>query len=517
VEDQPPSASQQSLALVARFDAAWTRSDYPTMYAELSPRARQHVSLRRFEQDYRHAADTAGVTAVGFGHARVQGGRVVVPAHATTGAFATIHERVVLSVSLAHHDRGIEWSPADRFPGLRDGEQLTVRLVARRGAILAGDGAQLSPTSSGSYPLGASGELISGQLDQSPDGLTVGVSGLERVYNQILTGTPGEQMWFGKRLIAATRPRRGETVRTTIDPRLQAAATSALGNRYGAIAVIRPDSGAVLALAGVALSSAQPPGSTFKIITTTAALQNGLATPTSTYPVQTATTIDGYTLHNSDGEACGGTLINAFAISCDSVFAPLGAQIGAQRLVAAADAYGFNHTPRVAGELPSTVPSPASIGNSLAVGSSAIGQGRVLATPLEMASVAATIANDGVRARPRLLASLPVIPQRVTSPTVAGELRELMLAVVSYGTGTAAAIPGVPIAGKTGTAELGNGPATTSDTKNTDAWFVAFPAVPDPAVAVAVMLVRDGFGGQAAAPLARQVLLAALRETDHDT
>ena len=517
VENQPPSAAQQRLAVVARFEAAWVRGNYRAMYAEISPRARHHVSLSRFTQDYRRAASTAGMTAISFAHAAMKGNRVMAAAHTTTRAFGTIRSRVVLPVSLARDDRGIDWSATDRFPGLRGGEQLTVRLVAERGAILAGDGAQLSPTTSGNYPLGAAGELISGRLDESPDGVTSGVSGLERVYNRILTGTPGEQLWFGKRLIAATRPRPGEAVRTTIDPRLQKAATVALGDRYGAIAVIRPDSGAVLALSGVALSAAQPPGSTFKIITTTAAFQSGIATPTSTFPVRTSTTIDGYTLHNSDGEACGGTLINAFAVSCDSVFVPLGAKIGARRLVDTADAYGFDRTPRVAGELSSTIPSPASIGNSLAVGSSAIGQGRVLATPLEMASVAATIADDGVRARPRLLASLPVITQRVASPAVAGDLREVMLAVVSYGTGTAAAIPGIPIAGKTGTAELANGPATSSDPNNTDAWFVAFPAIPDPPVAVAVMLVRDGFGGQTAAPLARQILLAAMREAHRAT
>jgi cell division protein FtsI/penicillin-binding protein 2 len=349
--------------------------------------------------------------------------------------------------------------------------------------------------------LGGAGELIAGEIGRSAAGLPVGVSGLEQVYNAILAGTPGRQLRFGTRLVAASVPRAGETVRTTIDPPLQQTATAALGGRYGAIAVVRPSTGAVLALAGVALSSAQPPGSTFKIITATAALQGGFASLASSYPLERSTTIDGYTLHNAGGEACGGTLLNAFAVSCNSVFVPLGARLGAVRLVATADAYGFNRTPRVAGELPSTLP-----------GAAAIGQGRVLATPLEMASVAATVANGGVRARPRLLASLPVTTQRVTSTVLAGELRKLMLAVVTQGTGTAVEIPGVPVAAKTGTAELANGPSTASDPSNTDAWFVAFPAVPRPPVAVAVMLVRDGAGGQTAAPLARQVLLTALRE-----
>jgi cell division protein FtsI/penicillin-binding protein 2 len=513
VLDQPPSAGQQRLDIVARFDAAWTRGNYRGMYAELRATARRRISLPAFEAAYRGAARTAGLAAITFAHATVVADRVVVPARVATRVFGVIGEPVSLTVSLTGGDRGIVWSGRDRFPGLRGGEQLGVRLVAaRRGAILAGNGALLSPTRDRIYPLGGAGELIAGEIGRSAAGLPVGVSGLEQVYNAILAGTPGRQLRFGTRLVAASVPRAGETVRTTIDPPLQQTATAALGGRYGAIAVVRPSTGAVLALAGVALSSAQPPGSTFKIITATAALQGGFASLASSYPLERSTTIDGYTLHNAGGEACGGTLLNAFAVSCNSVFVPLGARLGAVRLVATADAYGFNRTPRVAGELPSTLPGAAAIGDALAVGSSAIGQGRVLATPLEMASVAATVANGGVRARPRLLASLPVTTQRVTSTVLAGELRKLMLAVVTQGTGTAVEIPGVPVAAKTGTAELANGPSTASDPSNTDAWFVAFPAVPRPPVAVAVMLVRDGAGGQTAAPLARQVLLTALRE-----
>jgi len=511
--DQSPSAGQQRLAIVARFGAAWTRGNYRDMYIELQPAVRRRISLQAFATAYRDAARTAGLTAITLAHAEVAGEGVVVHARVATHAFAVFDRPVSFTVSLAAGDRGIAWSARDRFPGLRGGEQLTVRLVVgRRGAILAGNGTLLSPTSNGTYPLGGAGELIAGQLGRSTDGLPVGVSGLEQVYNTILTGTPGQQLWLGARLVAATPPRAGVTVRTTIDPSLQQAATAALGSRYGAIAVVRPSTGAVLALAGIALSSAQPPGSTFKIITATAALQGGFASLASSFPLERSTTIDGYTLHNADGEACGGTLLNAFAVSCNSVFVPLGARIGAARLVATADAYGFNRTSRVADELPSTLPGAGSIGDALAVGSSAIGQGRVLATPLEMATVAATVADKGVRARPRLLASLPVITQQVTSPLVAGELRELMLAVVAHGTGTAVAIPGVPVAAKTGTAELANGPSTASNPSNTDAWFVAFPAVARPPVAVAVMLVRDGAGGQTAAPLARQVLLTALHK-----
>jgi peptidoglycan glycosyltransferase len=175
-----------------------------------------------------------------------------------------------------------------------------------------------------------------------------------------------------------------------------------------------------------------------------------------------------------------------------------------------AQAYGFNHPPRVKDEVRSSIPSAN--GGAAALGASAIGQGRVLATPLEMATVAATVANGGVRERPRLLSSVPVQGRQVVSAAIADELRQMMRAVVLSGTGTAAAISGVPVAGKTGTAELRDVGASDTGTHptNTDAWFVAFPAIAHPPLAVAVMLVGAGAGGASAAPLARSVLLAGL-------
>lgn len=187
--------------------------------------------------------------------------------------------------------------------------------------------------------------------------------------------------------------------------------------------------------------------------------------------------------------------------------------------MAEAHAFGFNDsTRRLPDEAESRIPPAAQIGDSLAVGSSAIGQGRVLATPLEMATVAATIADRGVRARPRLLATLPVSLSRVTSPQIAGEVRAMMLAVVREGTATSVQIPGVQIAAKTGTAELHgglneeDGTTAPSDPQNDDAWIVAFPAVSNPNLAVAVMLVGAGAGGTSAAPIARALLQSALSE-----
>ena len=144
------------------------------------------------------------------------------------------------------------------------------------------------------------------------------------------------------------------------------------------------------------------------------------------------------------------------------------------------------------------------------MGASAIGQDRDLATPLVMAGVGATIANLGVHVRPRLVTSEPVARRRAVRRTVARQVRTMMLGVVRSGTGTAAAIPGVQVAGKTGTAELRPTAGGPPDPKNTDAWFVAFAPARQPRFAVAVMLIGAGAGGKAAAPIARSVLQAAL-------
>jgi cell division protein FtsI/penicillin-binding protein 2 len=223
--------------------------------------------------------------------------------------------------------------------------------------------------------------------------------------------------------------------------------------------------------------------------------------------VRTSATLSGVTLRNAGGESCGGSLTQAFIDSCNSVFAPLGAKLGAKRLVAMAEAFGFNEQPRVPDAKPSTIPPAGKLTDSLAVGASAIGQDRDLATPLQMAVVGATIAERGRRARPRIVRNDKVLRRRVVSARVAGQVREMMLGVVRSGTGTAAAIPGVQVAGKTGTAELR---PNSTNPKDADAWFVAFAPAAKPQVAVAVMLVGAGFGGTSAAPIARRVLQAAL-------
>jgi cell division protein FtsI/penicillin-binding protein 2 len=286
----------------------------------------------------------------------------------------------------------------------------------------------------------------------------------------------------------------------------------------------------VLAAAGIGFSGLQPPGSTFKIITAAGALEAGIVQAGDAFPVQTSATLSGVELQNANREACGGTLAQAFADSCNSVFAPLGAKLGAQKLVATAEAFGFDRPTGITGAATASIPPPAEIGDDLAVGSSAIGQGRVQATALQMAIVAAAIGLRG--ARPdvsldpdRWKGAAPT--HRATTAKVARIVERLMLGVVRHGTGTAAAIPGVRVAGKTGTAELKSTQACQPDPQNpetcpvdqqqdttdTDAWFSAYAPAGSghPRVAVGVLLVSAGAGGDTAAPAARQVLLAALK------
>jgi len=283
--------------------------------------------------------------------------------------------------------------------------------------------------------------------------------------------------------------------------------------------------------AGRGFSGLQPPGSTFKIITLAGVLENRLAGPRSVYPVQTAATLEGVKLQNANGESCGGTLRLSFAHSCNSVFAPLGAKLGAARLVKTAEAFGFNADLGIPGAATSAIPPAGEIGDDLAVGSSAIGQGKVQATALQMAWVAGTIADGGVRVPLTLRAvrdgGRPA-GRRVLRAQTARTVRAYMESVVQVGTGAAAKIGGVRVAGKTGTAELRDTstgecvptvevpecpPVAPNDPSDTNAWFTAFAPAGKPRIAVAVLLIANGAGGETAAPVARQVLTASLKAT----
>jgi cell division protein FtsI/penicillin-binding protein 2 len=280
----------------------------------------------------------------------------------------------------------------------------------------------------------------------------------------------------------------------------------------------------VLGLAGIAFSGPQPPGSTFKLVTTTAALDAGVVKPSDQFPIETHSVVGGRVIANANDEACGGSFTQAFAQSCNSVFVPLGPKVGSDRLVSTAERYGFNSLPSLYDSSalravdPPASSLPRHISSDLDLGVTAIGQGNVLATPLEMASVAQTIANRGVREPNAIVRDPGLRPAaravRVTSPRTAATLRSLMLGVVRYGTGTAAALPGVNVAGKTGTAELGplNPSAHGRASKQrVDAWFTCFAPAEHPSLVVAVLVVdANGDGGTVAAPIARQVLASSL-------
>jgi penicillin-binding protein A len=489
------NAAADRRAAAMRFVGAWGRDDLATMWRALTAQSRAAHPMADFAAAYVRADRAAGVRSVRVASfARERAGRIALTVIVGTTDFGTLRGSMSLPVSGKGADAGVVWDPSLLLPGLRPGEAVSRRSgpAVRRASVLAGDGTRLDATTLGAAIAGRSG---------------VSPTGLEALYARRLAGHPAERLLFGTRVVARTHAVPGRPVHTTISPRLEQRAAAALGARLGGVAVIRPRDGAVLALAGLAVSAPQPPGSTFKIITVSAALQQGIATPSTTYPVRTYATLSGVKLHNASGEACGGTLTQAFAQSCNAVFAPLGAKIGARRLVATARAFGFDERVKIPAARPSTISAPAKLPDSLAVGAAAIGQDRDLATPLEMASAGATIATGGRRARPRITTLEPIVRRRVISTKVAHEVRSMMLDVVRSGTGRAAAIAGVEVAGKTGTAELR---PNSRNPKDADAWFVAFAPARRPTVAVAVMLVGAGFGGTAAAPIARAVLQAAL-------
>lgn len=541
------------VAIAERYATAWSKGDFTSMYKELTDEARNRVDEQRFAELHRELFATATGTKLGLGGAPTELAEdtVRVPVVVRTRIFGRLTERVDLTIVDDGEETGIEWRRELAFPGLATGDELTreVEMPARatlksRDNIVLAEGAARTPAPAvadiapdvvgqvGEAPPKRAAELAERGI---PKGTPVGLSGLELALDARLLGTPGGRLSAGGRVLAQTEPEQAKPMRSTVSPAVVRAAVTGLGDRLGGVVAIDPRSGEVLGYAGIAFSGLQPPGSTFKILTLVGALEEGIATEESSYPVETFATLEGVKLENANGESCGGTLAQAFALSCNSVFAPLGAQLGAEKLVDLAKRFGFDGPPLLPGAAVATIPEAEDIGDDLAVGSSAIGQGKVQATALQMGVIAATIADRG--GRPRLTLDFDVARRtpkapltKVTSPEVAATVQKLMRGVVKDGTGAAAAIPGVEVAGKTGTAELKStqscqvaptdgGPvdpencSSASDTTDTDAWFAAFaPAGPNatPRVAVGVLVVQAGSGGDTAAPIAREVLRAGL-------
>ena len=385
----------------------------------------------------------------------------------------------------------------------------------------------------------------------------LGRSGLEAAMNEDLIGQPLEVLAQNLGDLLFTRDRAGNTVELTIVPEAQQAAADALEGRVGAVVALDPRSGAVLAsyanpsfdpgplsthdAAGIreaweplrddparplvnrAISETYPPGSTFKLITAAAGLENGL-TPDSEFPdegvydvPQTSADIGNF----GGGDCADGntvTLADAMRVSCNTVFARMGVELGEDELVDMAERFGFNRQPPFELNVQrSAIPTSMDVPSTA---QSAIGQRDVRATPMQMALVAAAFANGGQLVRPHLVEAVRDPAGRLlreTGPgtwsegrfdsqavdaTVADQLRAMMIDVVEDGTGTRAQIDGVAVGGKTGTAQTGGAPTV---------WFVGFAG---DEVAVAVVLPGaddDATGGQVAAPIARTVMQAALQ------
>jgi len=530
-----------------RFAQACAAKNFKAMYAELNDAARARVKLKEFEAAYREAQETAtirGIDAGSVGDSQSADQGKVVPVSMTieTVAFGTVEE----DLDVPYDDGGIEWDESLVFPGLRPGEELAADVeLAERAPILARDGTPLAegPAEEREHPLGSAAIDVTGEVGEAPEeewpelarrGFSpetpVGISGLERAFNARLAGKPGGKLLAvskdgsSVRTLAEGKPQKGAPVKTTIDPELQEVAVSALAGRSGGVAVLDAQRGDVRALAGQAFSAPQPPGSTFKIVTTTAALEAGKVSLDDEFEISNGINVGGRFLNNANGEYCGGTFREAFAESCNAVFAPLGPAVGNDKLVETAEKYGFNsppslYAPQIVREVEPEEPTiPTEIGEEIDLGVSAIGQGEVLATPLEMANVAQAVGNNGVRMPTSIVANKKLRPDaepvRVMSPKISNELTELMIGVVNEGTGTAADISEAQVAGKTGTAELGPKPGeeeSENPVQIKDAWFSAFAPAEKAKLAVGVLLIEaEAAGGEVAAPIAAEVLAAGL-------
>lgn len=516
--------------MAERFVAAWARADYGAMYELLSASSRDRIPTEDFRRQYRRAAETATLGRIErAGQLRREDGTFEVPLRAVTERFGALPGTLRFDVVTERDDvSGVVFEQRMVFPGLRQEETLSRttavpprgELQGRDGGVLAAGPDRLSDVG----PIAAEVVGLVGPIPPEaeaeyaakgyPDDALIGLTGLERQFEDRLSGRLGGTLRAGERVLKTIAPQKAEPVRTSIDVELVTAAATGLAGRVGGVAVMRPGTGEVLALAGLGYSALQPPGSTLKIITLAAGLEAGVVKPGDTFPVVTSASLEGVELQNAHGELCGGTLKQAFAKSCNSVFAPMGVDVGPEKLVAMAERFGYNEADDIEGAPAASIPPAGEIGDDLAVGSSAIGQGIVTSTPLRMAEVAGVIANDGELVRPTLLRGGQGERSRAITEKTARIITRYMRAVVEEGTGTAAAVEGVKVAGKTGTAELRStvpddtDPETpvTDDGTDTDAWFVAFAPAKDPEIVVSVLLVGYGAGGETAAPAAKVVL-----------
>lgn len=426
-----------------------------------------------------------------------------------------------------------------------------------RGPILAANGEVLAksvPTGHGTYERRyPTGSLFAQVVGYSS--IDLGNSGIERYRDGALSGHAPTGL---QRLLDQLQgtSEAGDTVKTTLMPSLQRTAVSALAGREGAVVALQPQTGAVEAMASSpsfdpslmntlqgaekaeklpgnplvnrAVQFGYAPGSSFKIVTLTAALNSGQFTPQSRVSGRNDIVVSGVPLGNDNGDSFGEiTLTEALAQSVNTVFAQVAERVGKARLGTYMERFGFDSKPQLdyPAELMSAsgesfkeerITPPTS--GLVDLGRLGIGQDRLVATPLQMAQVAAAVANKGKLMRPRLTASIvdpegrtvqrfePQVQATVMKPSTAAEITTMMEAVVNEGTGETAKIPGIQVAGKTGTAETEEGQTTNN------VWFICFAPASKPTIAVAATIKNaPGYGATFAAPVAKQVLEAALR------
>jgi peptidoglycan glycosyltransferase len=372
-----------------------------------------------------------------------------------------------------------------------------------------------------------------------------GQAGLERSRNDELTGEKNEFTSLFDELLS--RSRAGDDVHTTLDGAAQREAIAALGGQTGSVVALEPATGRVRVMVSIpdynpndvpdrfselnqaegspvfnrATQARYPPGSTMKVVTAAAALDSGEYTPDSIVSGESPKTISGAPLTNSGGADFGPIpLTTALTNSVNTVWAEVGEEIGSETMYEYMERFGFNTEPPL--DYPRNQMTPSGVfgedgdvldqDDPVDVGRVAIGQERLQVTPLQMAMVAAAVGNGGVLMQPRLTDRVvdkdgrvtdriePEEEERVISEESASALADMMADVVNEGTGTAAALSGIQVAGKTGTAEVDGGASN-------QAWFIAFAPVDDPRMAIAVTVERtSGQGGTVAAPIAKRVL-----------
>jgi penicillin-binding protein A len=413
---------------------------------------------------------------------------------------------------------------------------------ARDGTALARSQGSKSGTYTRRYP---EGSLFAHAIGYSF--LTVGRFGLEQSRNDELTGEASEVETVIDQL--AGKEQRGHEVRTTLDPKGQRAALAALNGRRGAVVALEPATGRVRVMAstpsfdpnelrdardasalkdGAALNRTTlgqyPPGSTFKVVTAVAAIDSGKYTKDSQVDGKSPKTISGAPLNNFNNEQFGRIpLTEALTNSVNTVWAEVGVEVGRETMQKYMERFGFYE--RVPVDLPDEERGRSGVlvagqdgfqevtDDAVDLGRVAIGQGGLLATPLQMAQVASAVANDGKLMKPTLTDRIvdrdgrtveeiePETESQVMKASTASEVGNMMTGVVREGTGTAAALEGISVAGKTGTAErdIQRGINTP--------WFIGFAPRQNPKIAIAVTLESErGQGGVLAAPIAKQVM-----------